>query len=525
MQMQRSDATRRAGVRRPQPLPAPAPSRERSPAVAPAPQMLARLQRSAGNAAVSALVARAAGGRVATPTLMRAVFPRSAVAEDKRAALTAIAGGGASIDTSGLSRVKRTELVALLETDAGFGAATLAALRRELGPDPRSRPIINGTVRPGTGRPGDRSGALNAAVAAALPPGFARQAWFHDEQEAIDYSMGIAEGMGVWNGEWVNLAGLGTIVLGEEHNDIREAFVTALNITHRLREGESERGLHGVDAASIPAPAVNARVNSRYEGDDARALENYWLRAGQSIAAYAPKAIAALREFAGSAELGADMGAWIVPDAVDPSLVELVRTLLGVVVPAVPEQPGVGRDVVVALADARVRASRCEELGFLAMADLAARKLAPGGGRDADAAYAAWVDDLATRPEQAGQLLGAVQSLAAAIERLGYAQFKAISSSDELALDASRVAAAPADDVFAVWSPRRDVAMLANLREAMTKDPPPMFVTMGREHAKRREPELEAMLRGRGRLLIGDLAAVAALGKAPRRAPPVAVPA
>ncbi len=119
--------------------------------------------------------------------------------------------------------------------------------------------------------------------------GFAGEIWFTSGQQLQGYirSKGKLEGVGVWNNRWMNFAGKGPIVFGEEHNEIRHQFIRALNITHYVVEGSFERSLSGVPAANIPPHAGDAASHQPYTGNGpGKALENYWVRSAQSMARF-----------------------------------------------------------------------------------------------------------------------------------------------------------------------------------------------------------------------------------------------
>ena len=76
---------------------------------------------------------------------------------------------------------------------------------------------------------------------------------------------------------------------------------------------------------------------------------------------------------------------------------------------------------------------------------------------------------------------------------------------DRAAEETRDIAASAADDKnpYTVWSPRRDLAMIKNLEDAMGQDPRPLFVTLGRAHAERLKDQICAL--GNVVLVIGEL--------------------
>ncbi|HWI07730.1 MAG TPA: hypothetical protein VNT54_09465 [Solirubrobacteraceae bacterium] len=362
--------------------------------------------------------------------------------------------------------------------------------------------------------------SLVKRIAARLPssPLLAGGVWFNTEQEAQAFANGTAEGMGVWNGRWVNLAGRGTIVFGEEHNEIRELFARALNIRRRLVEGAWERSLHGVPDVNIAQHAADPRSHRTYSGGGV-ALENYWLRAGQYMARFASPTIEALRVFADEVWTARRRNekptAWIPPLERPDELIELVQTLQRTTVPPPAAADRLQREIVLALDTARYYAIRCEDFGLLDLARLDA-------ATDRGARYRRikWIENLAQQdPARSRWLHTCYAQLASAVQRLGHLQFLASAGEEEIAQDRLRIARAagaraqdPEASPFYLWAPRREIAMLANLRAAMLEPRPPLLVTMGADHARNRRRELEELLSGRGCLIIGDITQLAALG-------------
>jgi hypothetical protein len=364
---------------------------------------------------------------------------------------------------------------------------------------------------------------LVRAIAARLPNGFADGVWFHSTAEAVAFGAGTAEGMGVWDGHWVNLAGRGTIVFGEEHNDIREQFVQALRIRRRLVEGAWERSLHGVSDANIPGHAVDPVSHAKYAGDDrGKALENYWLRAGQYMARYAEPAIEALSLFARNARIiqrglpAPHEEPWIPPLENAGELREIITTLQATTLPAAAgNRADLSSRIIVELGTAKHYADRCAEFGLMEFIALSARN-----DRAARYALIDWNHDLATRPRLARWMHACLKGLADAVEKLGHLQFSAMASAQEIATDLFKTTRADVRrqhggkvGAFELWAGRREVAMLANLRDAMLRQPAPILVTIGAAHARNRHRELEELLDGRGCLVIGDITILAALGR------------
>ncbi|WP_144395266.1 hypothetical protein [Pleionea sediminis] len=332
---------------------------------------------------------------------------------------------------------------------------------------------------------------LSEAILSRLPKDFNGPVKFRSREQAVLYSQGKAEGMGVWNGKWVNLSGNGTIVFGEEHNELREDFVQAMNIRHRLIEGAFERSLHGVPLGNIPTPPATHAAHKKYDGSETnKALENYWLRGGQYMARFGAATLKNIEQFVTNIDKNPSE-AYIPPIDRPNELQELMRTISGVRLPAISEQtPDSVRDVIAAVRNAQTQIAQSQQSGLTELIDTSI-----SANRDRRGIYAhrALVEELTK--EQAQQLLDNFTRISDAVKAIGSAQFKAIASESELENDVRRVAETQKfgakDDPFAIWGPRREVAMLSNLNAALQINPPPIFVSMGVAHSENRRDVID----------------------------------
>lgn len=362
---------------------------------------------------------------------------------------------------------------------------------------------------------------LNASIR-GREPDFKGEMWFHDLAEAEAYADGTAEGMGLWGNEWINLAGPGTIVFGEEHNAIREELVRSLRIRHRLVEGAFERSLQGVDPQHIAAAPQGYEAHAKYDGGtEFKALENYWLRGGQYMERFAAPVLERLSlaaELSRQAALGdqAPPDVWLPPLERPSELQELIRTLKASTIPVLDAQTSTPdqRQMVAALATAQHYAERCADFGLEDFIRVSAKD-----GRGGKMAQFEFWSHYQGQTRALSLLHRSFALLAESVEALGYQQFRASASPLELQSDAVRVQAARTKKQqgeeltgFEVWSARREVAMLANLRDAMAHQPPPLLVTLGAAHARNRKQAIEGMAGVRA-LVIGDIGMLAALGR------------
>lgn len=279
-----------------------------------------------------------------------------------------------------------------------------------------------------------------AARLSSSPP-FAGGVWLNTEQEAQAFANGTAEGMSVWNGRWVNLAGRGTIVFGEEHNEIRELFARALNIRHRLVEGAWERSLHGVPDIDIAQHVDNPRAHSKYRGRRPGAGELLAAR-GSVHGALRSTAIEALRVFADEVWTARRRNekptAWIPPLERLGELIELVQTLQRTTVPPPTAADRLQREIVLALDIARYYAIRCEDFRLLDLARLDAAT-----DRRAHYRNRKWIEKLSQQdPARSRWLHTCYAELASAVQRLGHLQFLASASKEEIEQDRLRIARA-----------------------------------------------------------------------------------
>ncbi len=327
-------------------------------------------------------------------------------------------------------------------------------------------------------------------------------AWFNTREEAEGYCQETpVQGIGVWAGHWVNLAGIGTVVWGETHDvsgdNKREKFAAALNITtRRLVEGAWERRLAGMPLSFIPPHSVaGRRWSHRPYASGGVALENFWIAAAAYMASPGEGQIRRLRAFAGDLIRGR------APEPLEPlvrgaQLHEILTTLIDVRLPATSRTER-ARTVVRTLGWAQTRAKHCDDLGL--------RDLAAANTEDA---LLAWCDGICQTPNKAVLLCGAYQELARYMERLGGLNFAALATPAELDADVTfhadrlRQSVGEADDEFIAWSGRREAAMLDNLVAALKHDPPPILVTMGHAHAERCEHEIVPRLASANNLVI-----------------------
>ncbi len=386
---------------------------------------------------------------------------------------------------------------------------------------------------------------LVARIEARVPDNFSGKIWFDSDQQANDYANGLGEGMGFWNSsadpdaspDWVNLASLHrTIVMGEYHDAVRNQLVTALNIGHRLVEAATERSLDGVPLNHIP-PGLPGRFDGAYVGDTQhKALENYWLRMGGYMARYVDPIVAELR-------MAIDLAGGQLPDSIriDPlehheELIELIGTLTNMQAPL----PGANatqrqQDICETLERAITYAAASQIHGAI---DLANEQPA-GHGNTAKRACTAAIWRLLTGKDVNGTqvVVEAValdklvalelnlRLLSNEVQGLGELQFQAMASPAVVAADALTVIATQAKAKrgelltgHEVWGPRREVAMLANLKAALLQQPPPMLVTMGNVHAESLKNEISAL--PAVHLFSGSLKDLVDLGKAPSNSLP-----
>ena len=356
----------------------------------------------------------------------------------------------------------------------------------------------------------------------------------------VDATWDADEGKGRWSGHDYDLTTLWsgkTIVFGEEHNEHRENFVRAFKIRHRLVEGASEKSLAGIDVGSS-AP------NSKYTGagDGGKALENYWLRAGQLMDASWKPFLEGLRDLSNN---------WVEeednPDIDDAELnrrsidsfEELFQPLelLGTLTNA--KMTGGLANTLQAVTSEMIANVKGEEprSAVRAAVGAALETAIEYNGRMVsdlpfDKIVALYSSKDVQRYSHRGQ--AALNELfhgdkakldrwiqyftlfGMAVEALAEKQYEylveTMPEGDRAAEETRDIAASNADDKnpYTVWSPRRDLAMIKNLEDAMRQDPRPLFVTLGKAHAERLKDQICAIPDADGNvgnvvLIIGEL--------------------
>ena len=353
----------------------------------------------------------------------------------------------------------------------------------------------------GTKLPVDRDKEQSRYKALDLyAPNFKGEAWFNSEEELEQWiqSKGKMEGIGPWDGKWMNFTGKGPIVYGEEHNAIREAFIGALHITHRLVEGAAERSLTGVPDQNIPEAKDATESHKKYNADEGKALENYWLRAAQYMSYYYVKLESDLRQcFYGKESMMREI------EHLD-SLIELIDTILNT-------KPVVSKDKTAKEINIRLRVTQGHLKNALktGLNDLLIEAKKRKGRAWKFFTMQSFVPDY-RKSGKGKDLLVHFSCFKESVEHLGYLNFKANATQQDMESDAQTK-----DDPSAlkVWAGRRELFMLKNLAEALTKNPKPLITTMGAAHAKNQKDKITAML-GNGKLIIGDITEVAAYGAA-----------
>lgn len=408
------------------------------------------------------------------------------------------------------------------EADVMGARARSAGARRQASPRARAAPpaaAVQRVAEVTIGGVKSEDSVLNARIRERVPD-FQGEMWFHNLAEAQAYADGTAEGMGLWNGEWINLAGPGTLVFGEEHNAIREDLVRDLNVRHRLVEGAFERSLQGVDPQHIAAAPQGYEAHAKYDGGTQfKALENYWLRSGQYMERFAAPVLERLAQAAEASRQAAldDQvhEVWLPPLERPGELLELIRTLRASTLPVLDHtSTPAQRQTVTALSTAQHYAERCADFGLDDFIRVSMKE-----GRGGKVAQFEFWKSYRGKSRALSLLHRSFALLAESVEALGYQQFLASASPHELQTDAIRVQAARTKKQqgqeltgFEVWSARREVAMLANLRDAMAQQPPPLLVTLGAAHARNRRQAIEGMAGVRA-LVIGDIGTLVALGR------------
>jgi hypothetical protein len=319
---------------------------------------------------------------------------------------------------------------------------------------------------------------------------FKGEVWFNSGAEMVAWirSLGTLEGIGVWDSRWMNFSGKGPIVFGEEHNEIRTDFIKALNIKHYVVEGAFERSLSGVDPRAIPAHS-SSQAHQVYTGNEqGKALENYWIRSAQSMARF-------WRAFEQDLDQLDPRGPLLSQIERVGELSELVNTIRGSRV-----QPGT--PIQIQLDNARFHLDKAMQAGLGKLLDI--MKLAPR-------AYTSRLRELIDKIE-IGPLQFAFTEFRKSVEQLGYLNFAADASPEELDLDERTKGS---KEPFEVWGGRREHFMLKNLEAALTKNPPPLITTMGAAHARHQQDALQQLLRRHGgMLIIGSIVELADVGAA-----------
>lgn len=328
----------------------------------------------------------------------------------------------------------------------------------------------------------DLLGKLDAKAGKAVD-----DVWFESPEQLQAYLTGQKpEGVGVWNNWWVNFAGRGPVVLGETHGTGRDDFIKALNLSHFLVEGASERSLDekggNAGVKDVPGYTNDATSHSRYDGSKGNALENYWVRSAGNMAEYWAKI---------DGDLGAyDSNASDFPAINKPSeLWELIKALY-------KSNPEGGKGPVAqAFGVAHLAATALLDSGFTEIAR-AAHKKTPS--KEIQASLQKLID--ADKSTTAKKLEKAFKDFRVAVEGLGNERFL-VEQPDDGELNLVEKAKA-SNSALAQWASRREFFMLKNLQEALNQNPPPLFITMGEQHAVNREGEIEQMLNKHQGLLL-----------------------
>lgn len=308
--------------------------------------------------------------------------------------------------------------------------------------------------------------------------------WFNSADELNKWmkNKGKLEGIGIWNGRWMNLNGKGPVVFGEEHNDVREDFVKALNINHRLIEGAFERSLFGMADADIPQNSKDPNSHKKYSGDaTGKALENFWVRSAQSMARFF---IGLEKDLEKIDSQNPNIGQLERLDELE----EIMRTIEGIK-PNPTDKAGIEKEINDELTAAKAFLDSANRAGLQELLDSMKKDYR---------AYRSGLKDLLAK-FNTKELLDNFSGFRKSIENIGYLNFKANATPEDMAADDLTK---NSDEPFTVWGGRRELFMLKNLEDALKQTPPPMITTLGNAHATNQKGKLEEMLKKYGGTLL-----------------------
>ncbi len=345
-----------------------------------------------------------------------------------------------------------------------------------------------------------KQGTLIFKLINELTRGFTGEVWFNSGLELQNWirSIGKVEGIGVWNGRWMNFTGKGPIVFGEEHNDIRMDFINTLKIQHFVVEGAFERSLTGVDDSDIPHHPHSA--HQKYTGDtNGKALENFWVRSAQGMARFWINFENELRNINPESDY-----LWLKPIERLSELEEIIRTI-PLVRAKVDDKTEAEKHINEQILNAQFYLEKAFDVGLGKLLEQMKK-----GSRDYKISLPRVLKEINARGKGLHYLYVCFSGFRKAIEEIGYLHFSASASEEELFQDQYTK---DSSDPFKVWGGRREHFMLKNLEAALSQSPPPLITTMGVAHAKNQQHNLEALLHNHnGMLIMGSIVDLADIG-------------
>ncbi len=329
--------------------------------------------------------------------------------------------------------------------------------------------------------------------------------WFNSLEELHKYiKKGKVEGIGEWKGLWINFAEKGPCVIGEEkHSYEKYSFMKAINISHWLVEGKSERSIVGQIRADIPGPSKVSQSHTmrKYRGDNGgMALENYWLRAAQGLTYYWNELSPNLKKV--DRNEPETISKLSVTIAEKDALEELIETVtrydsksrrMQLEEKQEYDDNWTGR-ILDELAKAQDYIFSAIELG---LSDYLKIMSYTGAQRKREVIY--WIEELGEEQKQKTREMGKFFSLfSKAIQMLAHYNYIAIATKEELAYDEKT---SMEESPLIVWGTRREYYMLKNIEDALKESPPPKMIVMGDAHVKNRKKQLNELIGKDGEII------------------------
>lgn len=323
--------------------------------------------------------------------------------------------------------------------------------------------------------------------------------WFNSVNELNDWlkSGGKLEGIGVWNGKWLNYRNKGPIIWGEEHSDDKNKFIKALHISNYLFESASEDSIPGHDRGNAESEneILKQLAHLKNVTEEGHELENKWLKLAGGVARFfqeVPESIKKLgqRRFQNdnywykhiidlSETSGSGKGRW-------QELIEGVEKLK-TVSPAQVASSNQGEDAAEITKTVQALQNLIQHMVTEGWNELIQGII----NKNCDfPQIQSAIKEGKIKPQALGTSMETLLNL---FKQLGEKMFLVVASDEEKQKDAT--IQSTEKEPLKQWALRREVYQMRNIRQAFSGSNPPVLTVMGIQHATNQEEALKEILK------------------------------